>query len=74
MAKFEVIVYNEEVRQKIKDGEHHRQFTDDWADFHYIEIDADNEKQARFKIVARYPPEQGFVIDSVHKNIMQDYD
>ena len=47
MAKFEVIVYNKAVRDKVKEGERHRQFTDDWADLHYIEIDASNETNAR---------------------------
>ena len=74
MGKFEAIVYNEEVRQKVKEGEHHEQFTDEWADFHYIEIDADNENQARVNVETRYPSEQGFVIESVHKNIMQEYE
>lgn len=31
MAKFEVAIYNAEVRQKVADGERHRRFTDDWA-------------------------------------------
>ncbi len=74
MAKFEVTVYNEQVREKIKEGEHHHRFTDDWADFHYIEVDADDESKARVKAEDRYPSEQGFVIDSVQKNIQQDYE
>ena len=74
MAKFEVTVYNEEVREKIKEGEHHSRFTDDWADFHYIEVDADSESQARVKAEDRYPTDQGFVIDSVQKSIQHDYE
>jgi len=65
MAKFEVIVYNKEVREKVKEGERHRQFTDDWADLHYIEIDASNEANAKERAESRYPSEQGFVIESV---------
>ncbi len=65
MAKFEVIVYNKEVREKVKEGERHRQFTDDWADLHYIEIDASNETNAKERAETRYPSEQGFVIESV---------
>ena len=63
MAKFEVAVYNAEVRQKVADGEHHRRFTDDWADMHYIEIEADNEELARAKIEVMHPSVQGFVFD-----------
>jgi len=65
MAKFEVTVYNEEVRQKVKEGEHHRQYTDDWADFHYIEITANTEQDARARALNRYPTDLGFVIDNI---------
>ncbi len=63
MAKFEVAVYNAEVRQKVADGERHRRFTDDWADTRYIEIEADNEEQARALVEVMHPSVQGFVID-----------
>ena len=63
MAKFEFTVYNAEVRQKVVDGERHKRFADDWADLHYIEIEADNEEQARAKIEVMHPSVQGFVID-----------
>ena len=63
MAKFEVAVYNAEVRQKVAVGEHHRRFTDDWADMRYIEIEADNEEQARALVEVMHPSVQGFVID-----------
>jgi hypothetical protein len=63
MAKFEIAVYNTEVRQKVADGEHHRRFTDDWADMRYIEIEADNEEQARAMIEVMHPSVRGFVID-----------
>ncbi len=65
MAKFEVIVYNKAVRDKVKEGERHRQFTDDWADLHYIEINASTETNARQRAESQYPSSQGFVIESV---------
>jgi hypothetical protein len=65
MPKYEVTVYNREVRQKVEDGGHHEHFTDDWADFRYIEIRAANEDQARARLEDRYPAKQGFDIDSV---------
>ncbi len=67
MAKFEVAVYNAEVRQKVADGEHHRRVTDDWADMRYIEIEANNEEQARSKVEVMHPSVQGFVIDDFRK-------
>ncbi len=63
MAKFEVAVYNAEVRQKVEDGKRHSRFTDDWADMHYIEIEAANEELARAKIEVMHPSVQGFVFD-----------
>ncbi len=65
MANFEFAVYNAEVRQKVADGEHHRRFADDWTDMHYIEIEADNEEQARALVEVIYPSVQGFVIDEI---------
>lgn len=65
MAKFEVIVFNKQVREKVNEGEHHPRFTDDWADLHYIEIEASNVSVARERAEAKYPNDQGFVIDSV---------
>ena len=65
MAMYEVTIYNKQVRDKVADGEHHAQFTDDWADFRYVEILAMNEDQARARMKERHPPEKGFVIDNI---------
>lgn len=74
MAKFEVTIYNRDVRQKVQDGEHHERFTDDWADFRYVDIRAENEDQARARIEDRYPASQGFVIDSILKQEASKYE
>lgn len=63
MAKYEFAVYNAVVRQKVTDGEHHNRYADDWADMRYIEIEADNEEQARALFEVMHPSVQGFVID-----------
>ena len=65
MAKFEVALHNEEVRQRVKEDEKHREFTDDWADIHYIEVNARNEQEARKNIESKYPASKGFVIQTV---------
>ncbi|MDA1090602.1 MAG: hypothetical protein O3A85_09855 [Proteobacteria bacterium] len=67
MAKFEVTIFNQQVRQKVQDGEHHEHFTDEWADFRYVDIRAENEDHVRARIEDRYPAKQGFVIDSILK-------
>lgn len=65
MLTFEVIVYNEQVRQKVRDGERHRTFSDDWGDTHYIEVKADDEDAAMAKARDKYPAEDGFVIEGI---------
>jgi hypothetical protein len=65
VKKFEVAIYNKEVRQLMKEGERHRDLTDDWADIHYLDVMAEDEQGARVKIQAKYPEDKGFVIDNV---------
>ncbi len=65
MALFEIGVFNSEVRQMVAEGDHHRRYTDDWADMRYIEIRAENEDVARATFETRHPKSQGFVLDSI---------
>ncbi len=65
--KFEVAIFNQEVRRMVKEDEHHREFTDDWEDLHYIEIEANDEREARARMEVRYPAAKGFVIDHVQE-------
>ena len=65
MPTFEVAVYNRVVREKIKAGERHRELKDDWADIHYVEIEADDVAAARRKIEGKYPKDHGYVIEDV---------
>jgi len=65
MAKFEIGIYNAEVRKLVKEGQRHRNLTDDWADIHYIDVEAETAEDARHKITRKYPSERGFVIASV---------
>jgi len=74
MAKYEITIYNAQVREKVEQGEHHTRFTDDWADFRYIEVNADTEDEARQRVESRYPSAQGFVIDSVQRSQEQNYE
>jgi hypothetical protein len=65
--KFEVAIHNAEVRKLLKEGDKHKILTDDWADTHYIEIEAVDEADARAKIETRYPKAKSFVITHVLK-------
>lgn len=65
MPKYEIAVYNENVRQMIKQGDKHDFLDDDWADIHYLEIMANGEQEARSKAQSKYPSDQGYVIESI---------
>ena len=65
MQTFEVVLYNEQVRAKVREGDSHRRFNDEWADSHYIEFKADSEDAALAKCRQKYPEAEGFVIEGV---------
>ena len=65
MPIFEIAVYNQTVREKLKSGERHRELKDDWADIHYVEIEAEDIAAARRKAAGKFPPDRGFVIEDV---------
>lgn len=63
--KFEVAVYNKEVRKLVREGEHHPHLNDDWADIYYVDVIAEDENGAQAKIKEKYPEDKGFVIENV---------
>ncbi|MBL4613694.1 MAG: hypothetical protein JKY27_02305 [Magnetovibrio sp.] len=65
MLTYEVVVYNEQVRAKVRVGDHHRTFSDDWGDSHYLEIKANDEDAAMHKVRVKYPVKDGFVIEGI---------
>ena len=65
MPKFEVSIYNEEVRQLLKQGDKHEFLDDDWANINYLEFMAKGEREARVKAHSKYPPEHGYVIENI---------
>ncbi|MDP6391012.1 MAG: hypothetical protein QF654_14035 [Alphaproteobacteria bacterium] len=67
LVKFEVGVFNQEVRDAMKLGERHSQLKDDWADIHWVEVRATDEKAARQKVGVQYPASRGYVITEVVK-------
>ncbi len=60
-----VTFYNKVVRALVKDNQSHTFFEDHWADVHTQDVDAQSEDEARDKLAKRFPPEDGFVIESV---------
>lgn len=63
---YEVAVYNEAVRDKNRKHEKHAYFDERWARPQTRNVVARNESEARQLIAERFPPEDGFVIQSVY--------
>ncbi len=63
---YEVAIYNEAVREKVKHKERHAYFDDRWARPQLRNVVARDETEARALIAERFPPEDGFVIKVVH--------
>jgi len=57
--------YNKVVRALVKENQSHSFFEDHWADVHTQDVVATSEDEARSKIAKRFPPEDGFVIETV---------
>jgi len=65
-VSFEAGIYNKEVMELLKKGQRHRHLKDEWAEVHYVKTMAFTIDDARRKLTAKYPPEQGYVIDAVY--------
>lgn len=65
---FEVAVYNSNVRDLVARQYHHAAYDDRWAQPQTRNVVARDESEARALISERFPPEQGFVIQRVHKS------
>lgn len=64
---FSIGLYNQEVRRAHMMGEKHRQLDDKWGEINYLELQATNEDEVRRIIMRKFPPERGFVIESVQE-------
>ena len=65
--KFEAAIYNEQVLNALKEGEHHKNLDDEWADTHYFDVYADSEDEAWTKIKRKYRADHGFIIKAIEK-------
>ncbi|MEK9969637.1 MAG: hypothetical protein VW600_10905 [Ferrovibrio sp.] len=64
---FSIGIYNSEVRRAHMMGEKHRQLDDKWGEINYVELNASNEDEVRRTIMRKFPPERGFVIESIQQ-------
>lgn len=67
LKKFEVAIYNQNVRDCLSIGEQHRDYDDEWAEIHYIEITARSDEEARQQVNRKYPATKGFVVRDIEE-------
>jgi hypothetical protein len=66
--RYEVAIYNDEVKKSVREGDPNRTgLSDDWADTRYIEVKAESADAAKRKVYARYPERRGFVVLEVRQ-------
>jgi hypothetical protein len=65
---FEVAVYNRNVRELVKEQRRHAAYDDRWAAPQLRNVVARDEDEARKLIAQRFPPDDGFVIQRVHRS------
>ena len=63
--RFEVSLYNREVRTLAQGNQGPSHFDAHWADARVLDVVARDESEARRLITERFPPEDGFVITEV---------
>ena len=63
---FEVSIFNKAVRSLVKENRSHSYFDDYWADTQVRDVIAKNETEARRLVTEQFPPDDGFVIESVN--------
>ena len=64
-SRFEVSLYNQQVRDRLKDNQELGVFDERWANIHRQVVWAEDAAAAKTLAAKRYPPEQGFVIAKV---------
>ena len=63
--KYEALVYNQVVRDLLEEDKHHHYLYDAWAENRYVEVEAEDEDQARAMLERDYPGDIGFVIGDI---------
>ncbi|MEH6475338.1 MAG: hypothetical protein V7727_06595 [Sneathiella sp.] len=65
--KYEAAVFNEDVLNALKEGEHHKNLDDNWADTHYFDIQATSIDDAWDIANRKWRAGHGFVIKAIEE-------
>lgn len=66
-CKFSVAVYNQTVREAVKQNKTHHVYDERWAEEKHMEVVADDAEGARTKVLQQYPASEGFVVTGVER-------
>lgn len=67
MNKYEITIYNKEVRNYVQGNKKHPQYDSGWADQRFLMIEAEDADDARKIVNRRHPDHKGFVIVDITK-------
>lgn len=65
LKRFEVSIYNEQVRELNEQNKDHPNFNRDWAHLHYFTFEGESESDIIPHIRKKYPERKGFIIDKI---------
>ncbi|PCI33575.1 MAG: hypothetical protein COB54_04585 [Alphaproteobacteria bacterium] len=63
--RFEVSIFNQQVREMSKQNKDHPNFNSDWAHLQFFTFEGETEEEALQKIRLKYPERKGFIIDKI---------
>jgi hypothetical protein len=66
---FQVALYNERVRALVNTRRRHGWFSNRWAEVQVRDVVARDEAEARLLIAERFPPEDGFVVETIARSV-----
>jgi hypothetical protein len=66
---YEIPVYNEEVRNAVRNKQRHPSFEANWADTHFITVRAHTPEEALANCQRQHPERLGFVLGEVAEAI-----
>lgn len=72
LKRFEVSIYNEQVREMDQNNKDHPNFAREWAHLHFLTYDGETEEDVIQQVQKRHPQRKGFVIDKIVE--IKEYD
>ncbi|MCF6214940.1 MAG: hypothetical protein L3J58_02080 [Emcibacter sp.] len=65
LKRFEVSIYNEQVRELDKQNKSHPNYNREWAHLHFLTYEAETESDVIDMVRKKHPERKGFIIDKI---------